>query len=163
MSDQAIWIAYTVSNIVALLLLLGSWKLPRLARLLFALLFGGAAWVNASTALHHPDLYLAYATDAVPVYREFIQGWFSQHTQTMVLLVAGGQALIALSLFAKGWIFRGGCLGGMVFLLAISPLGVGSAFPFSLTAGAGLWLLYRRSSDRFLWEKTNRKNAIQAA
>lgn len=158
MSEKAVWIAYTISNIIALLLLLGSWKLPHLTRLLFALLFGGGAWVNATTALEHPEFYLYYATDAVPVYRAFIQGWFARHSQEMVLLIASGQVLIALSMFTKGCIFRSGCLGGIIFLLAIAPLGVGSAFPFSLTAGVALWLLYRRSSAHFLWEKINRKN-----
>lgn len=108
--------------------------------------------MNSSTALYNPSDYLNYAPYALPVYKDFIEGWFAQHIATMVFVIASGQACIALGMLAKGWIFKLACLGGIIFLLAIAPLGVGAAFPFSLTAGAGLWLLYGRGSERWLWE-----------
>lgn len=155
MSQQFLWIAYTISNIVALLMLWASWKRPRLGRLLFFLLFAWAAWANSSMAFHTPSDYLSYAQYAWPIYRDFIEGWFSQHIPPMVFVIAVGQVCIALGMLAKGWIFRLACLGGIIFLLAIAPLGAGAAFPFSLTASAGFWLLYRCGSERWLWERSN--------
>ena len=153
MSQNVFWIAYTISNVVAVLLLAASWYYPRVARLLFVLLFAWACWINAKTALNNPNDYLNYAPYSVPVYRDFINGWFAQHITPMVLLIATGQGLIALAMLAKGWFFRGGCLGGIAFLLGIAPLGTAAGFPFSLIAGAGLWLLYRKGSERWLWEE----------
>lgn len=153
MSQQTLWIAYAVSNVVALFMLWASWRRARLGRLLYFLLFAWAAWANSTTALHNPSDYLNYTQYAWPFYKSFIEGWFSQHITPMVLLIAAGQASISLGMLAKGWIFKLACLGGIVFLLGIAPLGIGSAFPFSLTAGAGLWLLYRRGSERWLWER----------
>lgn len=154
MSENVFWIAYTASNVIAILMVVAAYYNPRLARLLYALLFAWACWMNTQTALHNPNDYLDYAQYAVPVYRNFINGWFGQHIAPMVLLIATGQGLIAISMLLKGWFFRYGCLGGVVFLLCIAPLGLGAAFPFSLIAGWGLWLLYRQGSDRWLWEKT---------
>lgn len=156
MSQQTLWIAYAASNIVAVLLLLASWKRPRLGRLLYFLLFAWAAWVNSNTSMKNPGVYLDYANYAVPIYRDFITNWFSKYITPMVFAIAMGQACIALGMLAKGRIFKLACIGGIVFLLAIAPLGVGAAFPFSLTAGAGLWLLYRGGSERWLWEGQSR-------
>jgi hypothetical protein len=43
-----------------------------------------------------------------------------------------------------------GLAGAIVVLLAIAPLGRGSAFPFSLTASVAAALLWRRRHDRTL-------------
>lgn len=153
MSQNTFWIAYSISNAVALLLLGAARYYPRLARLLYGLLFGWACWINTKTALNNPSDYLNYAQYAVPVYRDFINGWFAAHIAQMVVLIAAGQGVIALAMVTKGWFFRGGCLGGIAFLLGIAPLGTAAGFPFSLIAGAGLWLLYRQGSERWLWEK----------
>ncbi|MEZ4968049.1 MAG: hypothetical protein R2791_22600 [Saprospiraceae bacterium] len=153
MSQQVFWIAYAASNAVALLLLIAARYYPRLARFLYFLLFAWASWINTKTALYNPADYLNYSAYAVSFYRDFIDGWFAQHVTPMVLFIASGQALIALSMWAKGFLFRLGCIGGMLFLLGIAPLGVAAAFPFSLIAGAGLWVLMRRSGDRWLWER----------
>lgn len=152
MSQETLWIAYAASNIVAVLLLLACWKRSRLGRFLYFVLFAWAAWVNSSTALKNPGIYLDYANYAWPVYREFITGWFSGHITPMILIIATGQACIALGMLAKDRIFKLACVGGIIFLMAIAPLGVGAAFPFSLTASAGFWLLYRHGSERWLWE-----------
>lgn len=103
------------------MLLAASRYYPRIARLLFALLFAWACWINSKTALNNPGDYLNYAPYAIPVYRDFIEGWFAQHVTPMVLLIATGQGIIALAMLTKGWFFRGGCLGGIAFLLGISP------------------------------------------
>jgi len=44
----------------------------------------------------------------------------------------------------KRALFLLGILGGIIFLVAISPLGVGSAFPSTLLMAVSLVLLYLR-------------------
>jgi predicted membrane channel-forming protein YqfA (hemolysin III family) len=64
MEDQMIWVAYSVSNILAVLFIWVSIKRPKLARLLLFLLFGWASWFNYSTAHQQPDAYMMYVTSA---------------------------------------------------------------------------------------------------
>ena len=149
---------YIISNVAAILLLWSAWKQPRLARLLFFLLFAWAAWTNWSTALRNPQFYLEYADLSVlSVYQQFIRGWFSEHVPETVGFIATCQALIAVAMLLKGWVLKTGIIGALIFLLAIAPLGIGSAFPFSLIASAALYLIYRKASDNYLWISTKNR------
>lgn len=145
-------IPYAVSNLVGLLLLIFSLKRPRLARVLFVLLFSGACYVNLTTALTTPDFYLAYADNAIPVYARFINGWFKAHLLIMVPAIAVGQGVIACCLLLKGGSVRMAFAGIILFLLCIAPLGIGSAFPFSLTVALAAWYTARRDSADYIWK-----------
>lgn len=144
MTEQQI-IASIVSNIVALALLFLSWKRKNLTRVLFAILFIWASWTNWRTANHNPDFYLAYGEQAVSFYNKIIYGEFAKHITGYVSLIAMGQLLIGLGLLARGIIVKISCIGGMIFLLAIAPLGAGAAFPFSITASIALFLLFKHN------------------
>lgn len=138
--------AYWLSNEIALALLFFAWKRPAVSRFLFAVIFLSASVINTRLALVNPTEYLDYAEFTVlEAYRQFILGYFAQHTQTFVLSIAAGQALIGVFLLSKKT-FRLGAFGASVFLLAIAPLGVGAAFPFSLTCVAALLILERKQA-----------------
>jgi hypothetical protein len=47
----------------------------------------------------------------------------------MVGFIATCQAFVAISILLKGWIFKTGCIGAIIFFLPYAPLGVGAAFP----------------------------------
>lgn len=143
MSETTVIIAYIVSNIVALLLLFASWKHKQLARILFSVLFLYAAWQNWTGAHNNPQQYLGFGKYAIGFYKEFISGVFSEMITPFVSFIAIAQLLIGLALLARGIVVKAACLSGIIFLLAIAPLGVGSAFPFSISASIGLYLLYR--------------------
>ena len=153
MPTHTIWIAYSLSNLVALLLFWACWKKPAWGRALFFLLFAWAAWFNATTALSSPAVYTGYAQFVfLDWYRQFINGYFAQHTTPIVQAIAAGQAGIALGMLAKGGLFRLGAIGGIIFLLSIAPLGVVSAFPCTLLMAAAMWLLYKEGSAQWLWQ-----------
>ena len=139
-------IPYVISNAVSVGLLAVAIVRPRLALGLFVFVFLGAGLFNSYTALTEPEVYWDYEGMAVSkVYREFIAGFFSQHTKAIVLLIALGQLCVA-ALLCKQNLRRLGVIGGCIFFLAIIPLGVGSAFPCTLLMAAGLVLMeYRRS------------------
>jgi hypothetical protein len=144
-------IAYVASNLVAILMVFCSWRLPQIGRVLYALLFGWASWKNATTSLRVPEVYREYARYAfLSVYRNFIEGFFAQHIT--LGFIAACQGLIALSMLFKGRIFQLGAMGGIVFLVAIAPLGFGSAFPCTLVMALGLGLLLRQQS-RSVWSR----------
>ncbi|HSN60647.1 MAG TPA: hypothetical protein VLR49_06920 [Ferruginibacter sp.] len=143
MSQEQIIIASVVSNMVALLLLFLSWKRKNIARILFAILFTWAAVVNWTTAHNNPLVYLEYGKYAINIYSEIIYGAFSKHITGYISFIAAGQLLIALGFLARGIIVKISCVGGIIFLMAIAPLGTGSAFPFSIIASIALYLLYK--------------------
>jgi hypothetical protein len=145
--------AYLVINILAVGLSIGSYRWPTLTRFLFFLIFSIAAYSNARTVLNTPWVYQDYAAYAIPLYKRFILGFFSGITTPMILCITVGQAFIAVSMFLKRDGFRIGCLGGIVFCLAIAPLGLGSAFPATVLLAIALYRLYRHEDRETIFEK----------
>ncbi len=140
---QEYLIPLLISNAVAILILIAAFKAPRWARWSIVLLFLWASFTNAYMATTKPQVYLDYAPMAIPLYRSFILGWFAEHVRVMVTLIAIGQLTIAVLMSLRGIWLNLGMLGASIFLLAIAPLGVGSAFPFSLIMVAALYGLFR--------------------
>jgi len=141
MRIQDMLVPYIVVNVLALVLLWLATKKPRLARWIFGAIFVGAAFFNAYMAAKKPEAYItAYGPSAwLPVYRDFIYGFFSRATAPLVLLIAAGQAVCGVLLFTQRR-YKLGALGAIIFLLAITPLGFGSAFPLGLIMVVGLIL-----------------------
>jgi hypothetical protein len=157
-NQQFVLTAYAISNITGLLFLLIANKWPRITRILFALLFAWASWVNYTGSHQHPEVYMNYSERALPIYRNFINGWFKEHITIMVSSIAIGQLLIAIGMVLKGnWVTLA-CIGAIIFLLAIAPLGLYSAFPFSLTVSAAAYLILRKDDKNYIWMNTHKKN-----
>ncbi len=143
---------YIVANTVSLFMLLAAWRWTRAARWMYVLLFAWASWTNHSTAVNDPQAYLEYADLTwSPLYRGIILGPFAADITRYVELVALCQALIAGGLLLKGLITRVACLGGVLFLLAITPFGIGSGFPSTLLMAAGLVWVMRREAAHWPW------------
>lgn len=145
-------VPWLFSNAAALIILWAAWANPTIGRGAFAFLFGWAAWKNVSTAQYTPELYLEYANFSLPLYQDFILGWFADHVAVVVTVIAIGQALIAIGMILKGVWVKVASLGAILFLIAIAPLGVGAGFPFSITASIAAWLIYRSSPKNYLWK-----------
>jgi hypothetical protein len=152
--------SYIISNVVAVLMLLAAWKTSKIARGLFFLLFIWAAYTNYNYAIYNPDAYLEYANlSLLNVYVQFIQGWFSRHVVAAVSFIATCEALIGISMLLKGWIFKTGCIGAIIFLLAIAPLGVGSGFPCTVIMAAALLLISKKTASQYIWMKDQSKKS----
>jgi hypothetical protein len=143
MTAAQIILTYLISNLVAITFFFISIRWNHLARALYAGLFLWAAWMNWSVGHTNPSFYLNYGKYAIKFYSDFIRGPFSNHITTIVSFIAVCQFLIALGQLAGGYIFKISCIAAIVFLLAISPLGVLSAFPSGLIWSAGLIRLYK--------------------
>lgn len=140
---------YLASNLIALVLLGAAWRWPRAVRWTFVLIFAAAAVANSVTVLRDPASYLDYARWALlDGYRAFILGAFAEATQAFVLAIAVGQATVAVLLTLRAPWWRLGALGAATFLLAIAPLGIGAALPFSFTAVAAVAVMAWRSGQR---------------
>jgi hypothetical protein len=152
--------AYIFSNVVALLMLVAAFKFPRIARLLFFLLFAWASWANWKTSQATPLAYLDYSRSAfLDIYKQFINGWFSAHIKLAVGFIATCQGLIAISTLLRGTVYRIGITGGILFLIAILPLGFYAAFPCTLIMAIALHFIYKNSQD-YIWIGHNNVVAV---
>ncbi|ERM84686.1 hypothetical protein P872_23540 [Rhodonellum psychrophilum GCM71 = DSM 17998] len=116
------------------------------------LLFGWASWLNFTVAQQNPGDYLAYAELSIPVYRDFINGWFKTNIREMVTIISVCQGLIALGMAFKGIWVKLACIGSIVFFLCISPLGVGAAFPFPLITAFAAYMIIRKDNMDYIWK-----------
>ena len=144
-------VMYIVSNFVGLFILWMAWKSPKVARFIFFLLFTWASYINYTMAHNSPMEYLNYSSLSVKWYSDFINGWFAQNVTLMVSLIAVGQGLIALGMILKGWWVKLACTGTIIFLLAIAPLGVGAAFPFSIIVSLAAFFILKRDDLDYIW------------
>jgi len=143
-----------ISNVIAILQLIAAVKWPRIARLSFFLLFAWACWMNWTTSQQTPDVYLDYANLTWSQwYGDFIHGWFAHHIPLAVGAIATCQGLIAISMLLKGFVFKAGCIGAIIFLLCIVPFGVGSGFPATVIMAAAVMVLFKKQSHFFAWQK----------
>lgn len=132
------------SNLFALGLLALAWWRPTAARATIGVGFLVAAVANAVVVTVNEASYIDYANWAAGPYARFIEeGWFARYTQEAVLVIAVGQATAGWLTLTRGTAARIGLAGTIAFLLAISPLGAGAAFPSTviMAAAAGLVLL----------------------
>lgn len=145
-------VPYLISNTIFILVLIAVALRPMAGRIFFALLFLWAASINTVTALKTPQVYLEYANMAlIPAYKDFINTFFAEHIQSIVLIIASGQLLIGIGMVLYGSWVRLACIGGMVFSLAIAPLGVGAGFPSTVLLAIALYILYVQPHHDFIW------------
>ena len=85
-----------------------------------------AVGVNVVLVLVAPDQFVALGTDApvVSLYRWFFENVVALVPPLFGLLAAGYEITIALMMLFKGGYVKWGLIGGIVFLIAITPLGV---------------------------------------
>ena len=144
--------AYYASNVAGLILLVIALRWTRIARALFVIMFGYAAYINFTTGLYTPEVYLDYALSAVPLYAEFINGWFSRHIAVFIGAIGLGQLAIAVGMLMNKKIVVLSCIGIVAFLIAISPLGYYAAFPFSVTVSIAAIAIAMRDAKDYLWK-----------
>ena len=155
MAEQILaeWGTYIGWNIFAIALVVVAAKWPKLARGLFSVLFLGAGVWNLFASLTMPAFYVAtYGPLATPPYAAFISGPFAANPALFVVPIALGQLAIGILATGTGTRVRLAMLGSMAFLLAIAPMGVGAAFPFSIFGILAAYLLFRTPFDTSLFE-----------
>ncbi|AKJ04157.1 DoxX-like protein [Archangium gephyra] len=137
---------YFVTFILAAVLIAVCAHWPHtVGRLVLGWIFLLAGAVNLMFVLLSPGMYVeGFGPTAIPLYQEFIEGPFARNPALFVVPIALGQLLCGLwVLFGRGLWVRLGLVGCMVFLVAITGLGVGCAFPANLALAMGPALLLR--------------------
>ena len=141
---------FIISHVLALLYVMAAWRRPRATRYVTGVGFLFAGAFNAWWAATAPAIYVAaYGPHAIPLYRTFIYGAFARHTAAFVLAIAAGQMAIGVLAFAPLPWRRLSYAGAIVFLVAITPLGIGAAAPSELIFAVGVALLFRERRTYF--------------
>ena len=138
------WFPYVITNIISILLIIICFKWSKIGKVAWGIIFILAGIFNVFTVIKDPQAYLGYRDHAVDFYKFFIDGVFNSFTIFIVSLIGAGQILVGIFLLRKGKLFLLGILGGIIFLVAIAPLGIGSAFPSTLLMAISLVLLHKR-------------------
>jgi len=60
--------------------------------------------------------------------------------------------MIFIGMLTKNGWFRLACLGGIIFGIAIAPLGIGSAFPATLLMAWAFYILFRKYGHDYIWK-----------
>ena len=150
---QEYLVPYLISQAASLIILIAAWKRTRWARWLFSALFLWASATNMYIGLTDPDSYLDNARFAIPLYQDFINGWFSHYNHIVIPLIAVGQFFISIGIVLNGWWVKLACIGSIIFLLSIAPLMVGAAFPFSITVSIASWLIFLNDDKNYNWKR----------
>ena len=153
---QEYLVPYLISQAASLIILIAAWKRTRLARWLFSVLFLWASATNMYMGLTDPDSYLNNAQFAIPLYQDFINGWFSHYNHMIIPLIAVGQFFIAVGMLLRSWWVKLACIGSITFLLSIAPLMIGAAFPFSITVSIAALLILLNDDRNYIWKKQQR-------
>ncbi len=157
--DYEFSIPYTVTNIIAIASAIMAMQWPTSARVLLGAIFIGAACLNTYLAIVNPQVYVGYGEiTASTLYRSVILGPFAAHAQRYVLMIAMCQLLIGAYTCYKGRPMNVAMIGGIIFLLAIAPLGIGSAFPSTLIMALAFVILLGRKIDLSIYELIRQKS-----
>jgi hypothetical protein len=117
-------IPWSVFCLLVLLLCLARPSAGRIFVGIFFLIM--ALGVNVVLVLVAPDQFVVLGTDAsvVPLYRWFFENVVAVAPPLFGLLAAAYEITIAFMILSKGQYVRWGLIGGIAFLIGITPLGV---------------------------------------
>jgi hypothetical protein len=153
-------ITFAVFSLLVLLLCLVRPGAGRIFLGIFFLVM--AIGVNVVLVLISPDLFVGLGTDdaLIPLYRWFFENIVAVAPSLFGLLAAAYEVTIALLMLSKGRYVKWGLIGGIVFLIAITPLGVWTlANPILALA---LAYLLTREYDRSLPEMLHLRTASRS-
>jgi hypothetical protein len=152
MTYEEFMLPVILANLVAVILALSSYNFPRFMRFIWGLIFIVAGIVNLITVYNEPGIYVdAYGPAAIDAYKDIIYGPFSKKPAVYVTLIAAGQMLAGSLIWSGRFWYYLGLVGGILFLLAIAPLGVGSAFPSTVIMALGLILMMRKKRKKSIF------------
>lgn len=142
---SALLLPLLAANAFAVAFLVLALYRPNPARMIAGGGFILAALVNATLAILDPQIYVrGFGPHAIGVYKTAIYGLLAQAPTRFILAIAVWQLLVATMILVNSTDYtRLGCVAATIFLIGISPLGLGCAFPSNLILAAGTVALIR--------------------
>ncbi len=142
---SALLLPLLAANALAVAFLVLALYRPNPARLIAGGGFILAGLVNATLAILDPQIYVrGFGPHAVGVYKTAIYGILAPGPTRFILAIAVWQLIVAAMILVNSTDYtRLGCVCATIFLIGISPLGLGCAFPSNLILAAALMVLIR--------------------
>lgn len=142
---SALLLPLLAANAFAVAFLVLALYRPNAARIIAGGGFILAGLVNGTLALVNPQIYVTgFGPNAVGVYKTAIYSVLAQSPGRFILAIAVWQLVVASLILVNSTDYtRLGCAAAAIFLIGISPLGVGCAFPSNLILAAALVVLVR--------------------
>jgi hypothetical protein len=142
---SALLLPLFVANAFAVAFLVLALYRPNVARIITGGGFVLAGLTNGTLAVLDPQIYIrGFGPHALGVYKTFIYAVVAQRPGRLILAIAVWQLLVGACILVNSSDFtRLGCVAAAVFLVGISPLGVGCAFPSNLILAAAAVVLVR--------------------
>ncbi|HEX6892687.1 MAG TPA: hypothetical protein VF141_18395, partial [Chryseolinea sp.] len=126
---------------------------PTVSRLFLSAIFIGASAFNLVNSFVNPSSYLELGEFAeAELYRSFILGPFSSNVTLFVSTIAICQLFIGVFISYRGKLMRVAMAGGIIFLIGISPLDYGAAFPAPMIMAMALGILFFRHIQYSIFE-----------
>ena len=142
---QEYLVPFILTNIISIILIIVSIKWIDAGKIIFAVIFLFACGFNVYNVINHPDSYLEFGKTAkLFFYRDFIFGDFRDNIIIYIIIIAVIQLMISFFLFTESFLTNYGFTGGIIFLVLIAPLGLGSAFPSTLLMALALYIIYAK-------------------
>ncbi|SHL60963.1 hypothetical protein SAMN05444266_104154 [Chitinophaga jiangningensis] len=146
MSGNIFTTSYLIANLLSIFMLVTAIRWPNVARILFSAIFLLAGIYNIQTAIRTPESYLYFGNTAVfRIYEDFIYGAFRNSITVIVVSIGIVQLLTAAAICGRTELMKAGLVTAMLFLLAIAPLGAGSAFPSTLILAFAAFILFLKA------------------
>ncbi len=133
-------------NTVAVVLLLLAWKQPRVAKLLFSVLFGASALANIMVMITGSNGFNINEGRALTWYNDVIMGGGISWVPAFLILF---QLAIAVSILLRGWFYIAGVIAAIILLGTIIPLGTQAAFPATFIMALALTRLLKFNHHYF--------------
>ncbi len=142
---SALLLPLFLANALAVAFLVLALYRPNAARMIAGGGFILAGLINGTLAIVDPQIYVrGFGPNAVGVYKTFIYSLLAPRPGRFILAIAVWQIVVAAMILVNSTDYtRLGCVAAAVFLIGISPLGVGCAFPSNLILAAALLALVR--------------------
>ncbi len=153
-------VPFILANAFGIVFLVLALFRPNVARLIAGGGFVVASLVNGILAVRNPQIYVTgFEPYAIGVYKMFITGVLKQAPGRLILAVALWQLFVGIMILVNRTDYvRIGLLAATVWLIGISGLGLGCAFPGNLILAAGTVSLIRLQ-----WPRQTRGAATSAS
>ncbi|HXN46210.1 MAG TPA: hypothetical protein VN893_06185 [Bryobacteraceae bacterium] len=142
---SALLLPLLAANALAVAFLVLALYRPNPARVIAGGGFILAALVNATLAILDPQIYITgFGPHAVGIYKTVIYGVLAHGPTRFILAIAVWQLAVGAAILVNSTDYtRLGSVAATIFLIGISPLGLGCAFPSNLILAAGMVALIR--------------------
>jgi hypothetical protein len=149
---QEYFIPIFIGNLLAIILMLLSYHFPRVLRVIWGAIFITMGVVSLITVYNNPSVFIdLIGSKPVKFYQDFIDKTMVEHPGAFILLLGVIQILFGGMIWSRKVWFILGCIGAVLFLLAILPLGLAITFPLTIFMALSIIFLMRKRRNKSIF------------